>query len=578
MQVFKRVVRFDKKVIGRAMLFFLPMLILAAFMLLYVLPMMQKKTIKEYEVYNQHLQNIVSGQFEQVDNIKKNIEKNSFVSKFLYVSNTQTYDDTSDITDLLYFMDELDNIDAINAITSGIGVYNKINNRIYYINGDYTPAWFFEQTYTIDKKSSGYWQAFFDKTQLDSQVQLLGPLEYTYYNLLYKDSTKEGFLYIAPINIGTSCELVFFSFIDNESLADAISVVPASGETYTFLYYNQEEISLNQETVSFEPYDISSIPVGQTIELDDYIVASSGETLWGKEFIIVTYISKKNAFNDTNTMKILIGVLLFVMFLYIYVFVYILNKRRDEIDQRKEKKLLINAFIRCCFNWNDESDLQRISEFYGSYYLFVATEKLNIPDCVETEGDYNFVIFTCEQNTIHIICSENDDMKAATAFLHKYIERQNIRHFGVSSFCSSEGIHDGYSQALDSYDNYSLSGEAGDEADTDYNSGLDNQILKYVNKNYEKPNLSLKDIADKFEINASNISRQFQQATGEHFRSYLMKLRINKACRLLTETENNVNTISQLSGYDNPDSFRRIFKQMTGQAPSDYRNNHIKNK
>ena len=82
----------------------------------------------------------------------------------------------------------------------------------------------------------------------------------------------------------------------------------------------------------------------------------------------------------------------------------------------------------------------------------------------------------------------------------------------------------------------------------------------------------MKDIAEKFQINVSNISRQFQQVTGEHFRSYLMGLRIKKACELLMKTEDNINVISKLSGYDNPTSFRRIFKQMTGQSPSDYRN------
>ena len=574
MRIFGLDINFNKQVITRVLFYFLPMVILAAFIFFFMLPQMEKTIIQEYEGYNKHLLDIIDGQFEKVDEIKANMEKKRFVTRLLYADSTQLYDQNSDVTDFLDFIGELYNINEISSLTSDIGIYNKKNNKVYYTEGINDIEWFFGQTYSIDKKSSGYWKSYFSSYEYENGVQLLGPLEYRYYNVVNQESPREGFLYVSPISIGSSCQLVLLAFIETKSLAEVKNIVQGGDDTYSFLYYNQNEISLNQESAPFKTFDISQIPSDESVKLGNYMVVSSTRTWWNQEFNLVTYISKKDAFKDINTMRVVIGVLLLAMFVYTYAFVFMLNRKQNEINLRKEKKLLINAFMRCCFNWNDESDLQRISEFYGSHYLFVVTEKLNIQDCVMHEGSYNMVIFTCEENTIHVICSEADADKNIYEFLKEYIGRQNIMHFGASSLCKINEIHEGYSQAVDAYDNYSLEGEGRPSTAHENDNSVDYQILNYVNKNFEDSNLSLKDIAERFQINASNISRQFQQATGEHFRSYLMGLRIKKACDLLTQTEDNINTISKLSGYDNPTSFRRIFKQMTGQSPSDYREKH----
>ena len=201
------------------------------------------------------------------------------------------------------------------------------------------------------------------------------------------------------------------------------------------------------------------------------------------EFDLVTYVLKKNAYKDINTMRIFIAVLLLIMFIYTYEFIYVLNKKQNEISLRKEKKMLINAFLRSCFNWNDESDLQRISDFYGSYYLFMITEKLNVQDSVEHEGNYNLVIFTCEDNTILAVCSETDDESSIKMFLQEYRTRMNILHYGISSVCMINDIRKGYSQALDSYDNYSIE-ENVEKHLFGKNDTVDYEILNYVNENY----------------------------------------------------------------------------------------------
>ena len=558
---------FDKNVIKRVIMLFLPMVILASAIFLYILPMMRKSIVQEYEGFNKNLLDFVNVQFTQVDEIKANMEKKNFVNRLLYVDSEKLYDKNSDVSDFLDFIDELYNINEISSITSDIGIYNKKNEKVYYTEGINDVDWFFDQTYSIDKKSNGYWTSCFNNVQYENGVQFLGPFDYTYYGVINNDFTKEGFLYVAPINIGSSCQLVFFALIDTDNLVDVKNLVQNDDDTYSVLYYNQNKISLNDENIDVQLLNQNEIPA----EVSGYISVTSKITRWNQEFDLVTYVHKKYAYKDVNTMRIFIAVLLLIMFLYIYEFIYILNKKQNEISLRKEKKMLINAFLRSCFNWNDESDLQRISDFYGSYYLFMITEKLNVQDCVEHEGSYNLVVFTCEDNTILAVCSESDDENNIKLFLKEYRNRLNIHQYGISSVCKINEIRVGYSQALDSYDNYSLE-EDSEKHLLERNNSIDYQILNYVNENYNDSNLSLKDIAEKFQINVSNISRQFQQVTGEHFRSYLMGLRIKKACELLEKTEDNINIISKLSGYDNPTSFRRIFKQMTGQSPSDFRN------
>jgi AraC family transcriptional regulator len=66
-------------------------------------------------------------------------------------------------------------------------------------------------------------------------------------------------------------------------------------------------------------------------------------------------------------------------------------------------------------------------------------------------------------------------------------------------------------------------------------------------------------------------NRLFKNATGVSPSQYHISLRMEKAKRLLRETDKNVLDIAMDVGYANPSHFARLFRRHTGLSPGDHR-------
>ena len=65
--------------------------------------------------------------------------------------------------------------------------------------------------------------------------------------------------------------------------------------------------------------------------------------------------------------------------------------------------------------------------------------------------------------------------------------------------------------------------------------------------------------------------RHFANATGYSPIAYVQHVRIEEAKRRLERTSEAVDAISYAVGYEDPASFRRLFKRITGVTPGTYR-------
>ncbi|MDR2738526.1 MAG: AraC family transcriptional regulator [Treponema sp.] len=97
------------------------------------------------------------------------------------------------------------------------------------------------------------------------------------------------------------------------------------------------------------------------------------------------------------------------------------------------------------------------------------------------------------------------------------------------------------------------------------------QIRAFIYKNFDNPDLTLEDAAVTFNLNKFYFIRFFKKHTGYSFHSYLVKTRVDFACRYLIESEMTITDVAFRSGFNSLQTFNRVFKSMTGFTPRDYR-------
>jgi AraC-like DNA-binding protein/ligand-binding sensor protein len=93
---------------------------------------------------------------------------------------------------------------------------------------------------------------------------------------------------------------------------------------------------------------------------------------------------------------------------------------------------------------------------------------------------------------------------------------------------------------------------------------------RFIWENYTRK-ISLQKIAEASGLSAPYFSTIFKDEMGENLSSYLNRLRVEKASRMLLETELSLSEIAGSCGFEDQSWFSKIFKSYTGMSPGKYR-------
>ncbi|MDB2682954.1 AraC family transcriptional regulator [Alphaproteobacteria bacterium] len=97
--------------------------------------------------------------------------------------------------------------------------------------------------------------------------------------------------------------------------------------------------------------------------------------------------------------------------------------------------------------------------------------------------------------------------------------------------------------------------------------------LLNLDKVYQEPAYSRADLAKECDTSEAIISKIINGYFKKSFPQLMNEHRIEDAKRMLTQTDAPVKTVSEEVGFNALASFNRVFKDMTGQSPSNYRKN-----
>jgi Response regulator containing CheY-like receiver domain and AraC-type DNA-binding domain len=97
-----------------------------------------------------------------------------------------------------------------------------------------------------------------------------------------------------------------------------------------------------------------------------------------------------------------------------------------------------------------------------------------------------------------------------------------------------------------------------------------NEAIRYIHECYHKP-LDLAMVSNHVSLNYAYFSNLFKKNVGKGFAEYLRDVRLDKARRLLAETEHKIVEVAAMVGYDSYKSFTRAFRDVMHMQPTEYR-------
>lgn len=98
------------------------------------------------------------------------------------------------------------------------------------------------------------------------------------------------------------------------------------------------------------------------------------------------------------------------------------------------------------------------------------------------------------------------------------------------------------------------------------------RVIAYIHAQFTDPNLSVQQLADKFDMSLPFLSREFKKKKGIGLLSYINGYRIEKAKAILLLNDNiTLPNLAAQVGYTSSQTLIRIFKRYAGMTPGQYR-------
>lgn len=172
-------------------------------------------------------------------------------------------------------------------------------------------------------------------------------------------------------------------------------------------------------------------------------------------------------------------------------------------------------------------------------------------------------------DNLKVISLMIDELHITTAKVLKNIQQDNVVGFTLEKMEYPATLEEiftyykaVYNMACEQYVDMSASRKDTNE--------LNKEIMKEIDDNYMKADMSLAYLTDKFGVSNKYITMLCKSTKGMTYIQYIQELRIKKATEYIKDGQHSLEEIAALCGYSNMLTFRRNFKSVMGVNPSEY--------
>ena len=82
---------------------------------------------------------------------------------------------------------------------------------------------------------------------------------------------------------------------------------------------------------------------------------------------------------------------------------------------------------------------------------------------------------------------------------------------------------------------------------------------------------TVQELASRFHMSTSHYTARFKKRTGMSPMDYFIRMKVQYACQLLSQSDLRIKEVAAKIGYDDPFHFSKIFKKVTGKSPAQYK-------
>ncbi len=95
-------------------------------------------------------------------------------------------------------------------------------------------------------------------------------------------------------------------------------------------------------------------------------------------------------------------------------------------------------------------------------------------------------------------------------------------------------------------------------------------VRKFIEENYTE-SITRESLSFAVGLSPDHLGRAFKQHSGEKISEYLNRIRINQACKLLTDTDKQIIDIAFEVGFESLRTFNKVFSSLKNEPPTQYR-------